>query len=117
MDQPAHTPLPWRWSRTTHNTGTGAMEGDLILITALPNPPVNDPVILAIREDWTGYLTRTEQGKANAALIVTAVNAFEELKSALKALVKVYDKVGGPLAVDLYVDNARALLARLEGTQ
>jgi len=102
---PRHTPLPWTLERDSERRTIRIIYTD------------------GARKSYVALLQDTvlcpEHGdlEANAALIVTAVNHFAELTATLTALVKVYDKVGGPLAVDSAVDKARALLARLEGTR
>lgn len=80
-----HTPGPWRVGRLTVNTGTGAHEGDLQIVTDMPNPPLNDRVVLTVREDWTRHLTRHPQGQANLRLITAAPELLAGCKAALSA--------------------------------
>lgn len=111
-----HTPGPWRWGRTTRNTGTGAMEGDLQLVTDHRPIPLNDPVVFTVREDWTRHLLRHPEGQANARLIAKA----PELLAIVRAVVEVLDADGiqyGDSDVEALdaLREARALLAEIDG--
>lgn len=109
----AHTPGPWGWGYTTHNTGTGAMEGDLQLVTRMPNPKLNDPVILTVREDWKGFLTRAPEGIANATLIALAPEMFSFLE-----LVIVEAGAHDPQTyIEFILKEAIKLRDKIEGTK
>ena len=86
-----HTPGPWRFMTDT--------TGEYLAVFATPQggTKVICPVKIA--------------DEANAHLIAAA----PELLDALRALVQVYEKVGGPLAVDPKVADARAAIAKAEG--
>jgi len=58
-------------------------------------------------------LTSQGQEAANARVLAAA----PDLLDALHALVKVYEKVGGPLAVDPKLADARAAIAKAEGVK
>jgi hypothetical protein len=72
----AHTPGPWMYRLDT-GTGYGRIESTR---RDLPN---NDPVVLAVREDWNRYLSETPEGQANARLIAAAPEMLEALRAML----------------------------------
>jgi hypothetical protein len=81
-----HTPGPWRWARTTINTGTGAYAGDLQLVTEHRPVACNDPVVLTVRDDWTRHLLTHPEGQANIQLIAEAPVMRAELESLRQAV-------------------------------
>jgi hypothetical protein len=110
MSAAKHTPGPWSWGRTTVNTGTGAHEGDLQLVTDHRPIHCNDPVVFTVREDWTRHLLTHPEGQANARLIAAA----PEMRELLQAIAD-----ADPDQVDIPGDwqtDARVLLARIDGT-
>jgi hypothetical protein len=82
MKPPPHTPGPWKF-RKVHSINNRPLTA-LLLETQAPNQPMNDPCILAVREDWMDWLVNMPGGQANALLIASA----PDLLAALEALVK-----------------------------
>jgi hypothetical protein len=80
-----HTPGPWIYKHDA-SAGYGRFE------TTMSNPPMNDPVVLAVREDWIGFLDRDPQGQANALLI----SAAPELYQALRLVLAIHENSDGP---------------------
>jgi hypothetical protein len=97
-----HTPGPWAWGYTTRNLGTGAMEGDLILTTQMANPPLNDRVVFAVREDWRRHLADS----ADAALIAAAPEMLDILR----------DLLNNAIIEPGRAAKVRAIIARIEET-
>jgi hypothetical protein len=73
-------PGPWRF-RLVHSEGrlTAA-----ILETTAPNPPLNDPALFAVREDWLQLFSLPEDAPRKVALRL--VEAAPESVSAMQAL-------------------------------
>ena len=69
-----------------------------------------DKRVIALLQIAVDSLHRYESREETAAFIVRACNSHAALVAALGKLVGVYDRVGGPLAVDPTVAEARALL-------
>jgi hypothetical protein len=66
-----HTPGPWKWRYVpSSETGTGHLA--MLLETVVEPARLNDPCVLAVREDWQGWLMTTNEGRANARLIAAA---------------------------------------------
>lgn len=107
--QGKHTPGPWKFRPVTAQNG-GPFTA-LLLESQAPNPPANDPCVMAVREDWVGYLIRSEKGRANAALIAAAPC----MEAALREIAE-YPPVGMDASEDLCnVQNiARAALAKAQ---
>jgi len=82
--QATHTPTPWRF-RPVYQVGETKMIA-LFLETTDPSPALNDPVILAVRDDWMSHVYNTEPGRANAEMIVRAVNSHAALVETIKIL-------------------------------
>lgn len=96
MGSTQHTPGPWV-AKSFHVEG-----------------PSGGAVADVYRPHGDGAVTTAEYSAgrmANARLIAAA----PDLLAALRALVDIYAKVGGPLAVDPHVAAARAAIARAEG--
>ena len=64
---------------------------------------------------YGGILDERETADANAALIVHAVNTFDEAKAAIKAVLHEYDKASMFDANGSKFDELRAVLADMEG--
>ena len=76
------TPGPWKWRVVTDASGILAM----LLETEHRPISHNDPVVLAVREDWLTWLDSTPTGKANARLIAAAPALRDALAEAAKSL-------------------------------
>jgi hypothetical protein len=79
-----HTKGPWKYAfdaKANYGRFESVAEG-------LPH---NDPVILAVREDWTRFLAESEEGQANARLIAAAPEMLGELKQTLGVIEEVLD--------------------------
>jgi len=105
----AHTPGPWFWGYTTVNTGTGTMTGDLILQTGMVDPPWNDRVIFAVREDWK----RSLADSPNARLIAQA----PELRQLVAEALEHFSDVDSVVDIKDWVKAATIVLAKIEGAK
>lgn len=81
-----------------------------MLETQAPNQPLNDPCIMAVREDWIDWLLNTPRGRANAALI----EASPDLLAACEAVVAAWDGMDSQ-TLGSAIAEARAVLANAEG--
>lgn len=68
------TPGPWKWRVVASDPeyGHGGTIHAMLLESAHDPGHPWDPCVLAVREDWHGYLDQTEHGHANATLIASA---------------------------------------------
>jgi len=82
-----HSPLPWKFRVAEYRKRESQLvqQTEMFLeTTEAKEIPLAEPVILAVRQDWTWYLLNSEEGKANAAFLLRAVNSHEELVALLR---------------------------------
>lgn len=113
-----HTPAPWTVEPGDNgDPSVGAEPVQASIFASVPNDDryrfveiaiVKDPIY---GNDEDGHPMYFGEREANANLIAAA----PDLLAALNDVVGVYERVGGPLAVDPAVAKARAVLARAEG--
>jgi hypothetical protein len=80
-----HTPGPWRWTYRQVSDGRGAAETVAVMLETKPaatGDGVSQSTILAVRDDWIGWMNRGASS-GDRALIAAA----PELLAALAALV------------------------------
>ena len=97
-------------SKTQRTAGTwkvGSFKGRRTQIWS-GNPDTNG-IHVAEATDHSGL-----HGERNAAFIVRACNAHDELVAALRSAVAVWDKVGYPVSVAKEVDSVRATLSKVQ---
>jgi len=98
-----HTPIPWDWTGATIHTKSG----------------VDDPALRIARvfdESHTDAVKNHEEANANAAFIVQACNAHDELLAACEDFVYAiegYEKRTGIIQFHPSVDKARAAIAKI----
>lgn len=103
-----HTPGPWEFRRVHSIEDRPATA--LLLETKAPDQPFNDPCILAVREDWIGWLLGMPRGIANARLIAAA----PELLAALEGMIALHADDGTRDDVPEW-NIARAAIAKARG--
>ena len=108
-----HTPGPWAFRRVHSIKDRPATA--LLLETVAPNQPFNDPCVLAVREDWIGWLLGAPRGIANAYLI----EAAPDLLAACEAVITTHipgDISTGHVLIPISVLNAaRVAIAKAKG--
>lgn len=104
--QTKHTPGPWKWRAVPNEGGQGTLA--LLLETEHRPIPLNDPCVLAVREDWIRALKFDPPGSADARLIAAAPELWEALTRVLMWAPKSTEA-----ACEQDYEFARALLSRL----
>lgn len=105
-----HTPGSWKF-RAVRLEESGPVTA-LLLETKSPEQPVNDPCVLAVREDWVGWMVKNPRGQANARLIESA----PDMLSVLQGLVDALDAdTCSANILDMIDGEARAAIARAKG--
>ena len=116
MSESKHTPGPWNFRAVYSIDRLPATA--LLLETSAPDQPMNDPCVLAVREDWIGWLLRTPKGQANAHLIAAAPDLLAACKESLHFLDVLNDGYStdqvSPQEVNL-AEQLRAAIAKAEG--
>ncbi len=95
MSNAKHTPTPWRLIEVMGSSSIHGYDKEIGHIEIL------------------NYYTPVPTSKANAAFIVTAVNAFEPMREALRAYTE-FEK--GEPVLSSRLEKARQILASLEGS-
>lgn len=99
-----HTPLPWRSHEDKYGVHVEGNGGD-------------DSYICGLEVDAPGLPNSTEQSRANAAIIVRAVNSFDQSREAMRAALGLlqaiqnhYPEFAHDTRVDGVMDQLRAAL-------
>jgi hypothetical protein len=106
-----HTPGPWKWRYVpSSETGTGHLA--MLLETVVEPARLNDPCVLAVREDWQGWLMTTNEGRANARLIAAAPQLLEACELLMKGAPMQQGERNGYImgALSTAIDAARAAI-------
>lgn len=98
---------PWSWEFRTDEKGKVIA---LLLVTTARPVPANDPVILAVREDW---LRAFDVGRSHST-VGRLVKAAPELLSALRDMVAFYRREMGGFVPAEMIERAARLIARVE---
>jgi hypothetical protein len=88
MNMIKHTPGPWRWTYRQVADGRGAVKTVAVMLETEPaanGDGVSQSTILAVRDDWIGWMNR-DASSGDRALIGAAPELLAALKLAAAAI-------------------------------
>lgn len=103
----SHTPGPWRWTYRQISDGRGVVTTAAVMLETEPEASgAVTSTILAVRDDWIGWMNRGVSA-GDRALIASAPELLQALRECADRL--------GEMDCGPELDRARAAIAKAEG--